>query len=224
MFERVIYSIVKAGVDYFVANPARLRTFFSFQRGLTDAEAEKLVQNFIESPPRVQHGFPVADTTFPTYCILLEEETPFQEFLGNAGASYGSLEDAEDGVGYRARDVQTYATLVRGIYTIQTASANSPDVCIFLHELLKFIVTRARKTWLSAGVGSFKWSAGSMRPTNAYSPHYVFERSLTLELEAEYSVPIDQDADLVTYVTGLHVNSGEPLGVAANVTPIDPTD
>lgn len=217
MFERVLFNIVRDGVAFFTENPARLALFFEFQRGLSAAEAAALRTQFLAKPPRVQHGFAMAEASLPVYCIELESESPSRRFLGDQGHTYVGRANVLDGLGYASGVVPTFAALLTSTYTITVATENNPDMCIFLHELLKFILTRARDTWIAEGALKLEWSSSGVSVSDKYNPHYAFERTMSVTIDSEFLAPLPSATDIVRSVDGIYVEGA--TDVTAQVTP-----
>lgn len=224
MWERVIYTILRSGLDEMTAEPARLRRFFQYQRGLSAAEATALETKYLASPPELLHAYSQKEGDLPCIVISLESEEPGQQYLGDLGGVMQTAADAEDyGALRRDAPIKLYATQVQSRYTIGVFAEAHPDMGIFLYELVKYILVRGKLAFLAAGVHEVTWKGSSLSYAKQYDPHYAFERSIELTILGMYEAPMPALTEVFNTIQGLHVNltaDGEtPADSDALVTP-----
>jgi hypothetical protein len=187
MLQRKIFEVLDRGRT-FINDDSRFLTKFLCDLGLSEEEAEG-VRTYWDSKTfkrrrtfesvrgvDIIHQFPAGDQVgYPCWAIVLiseNEESP--RLLGDEGD-----DELVDGV------LQTTsASFWRSRYDIFTI-ADSPDACIYYHEIARFFMMRARdflKTEEGGSVLSSSFSSRDVMQDPRYNPERQFIRALSIDL------------------------------------------
>lgn len=217
MIERIIYSIIRAGIDACVADPEIVKDILCRVGGLETEEVEKVAALFQSEPPDVVHGYARVDNKFPLYAITLGGDSQTRSFLGDEGGFDPDTEEDE------------YAAITSLTYNLMVYAQN-PDVVLYLYQILKAILTAGIPTLKGepAFLFDIQFSGADMAPDPAWVPAGLFVRRVTLSASREYTQPIPSSKlGRVHSVAGIHIDArgavGQDVGgVQTRVYPVGP--
>jgi hypothetical protein len=236
MLERILYDIVKAGLDWFIAQPARFERWCVESLLLTEEEAEKLRIYFqgqptasppvLAKPPHLVHGYARTGGPFPCVSLTLGSEDIATDYLNRDA----SLLDSEEEYYLDPESGEVVDPKIRRLrYTFNfMIHADHPDVCIVYYHLIKFILMSAHDTLEANDVEDLIFNGRDLAPDPRYLPDDLFTRLLTVTVEGDetWAAPMAQFAK---HISGIFhedaVASVAASGEKANITPytVEPT-
>jgi hypothetical protein len=214
MTERIVFSVVKTGLDFFKADPRRYETFLLRELRLDAAEARNARIYFeggttdkgdtVEArPPTLIHGYARTGGPFPCWAMTLGGEREVQSYLNEDG-----LPVDEDGNVFLDEDDEPADSKIRRVeytFNIQVI-ADHPDICLYYYSLLKRCVLRQHGQFEDNDLNDPLISGAELAPDPRFLPHDVFIRQLTIQIEGEecWTEPLDDGTG--TSVSGIHVD------------------
>lgn len=221
MVERDLYTIIKTGIDWFIADPERVYNFFTIRKGLEEEEAKKVRDYFKMDtkdsdqwggPPTVLHGFARHGGPFPCYPIVLMSDTTMQKYLGD------DMEDPDE----EWEDLDGNIAVPQAIYNkygieIGCFVPDSPDLCLYYYHLLRTILLDNMELFINLGYGNPEWTGRDINPQERYLPENMWARILNFTTEREEVA--SEAKGLGSSITGIYVNDGVTASVEKNVTP-----
>lgn len=214
-FERVIYTELNAGLDeLYAVGQAGLTAMEVFQAfvsnlGLEDeAEEQALVTNLVNNRPRIQHGYPKANTSLPLVSIVLADEVSAQDLLGDVAET---LADGQEVMALKC--TKTYNLMVL---------ANNPDMAMWLYQIVRYIlISRKRSLVGSGGLVNLNYSGGDINPMTTYLPDTMFGRNFRLVAEGYEEIALAPAPDtLIRSVSGAYLQE-DSAGVDGGVTVLE---
>lgn len=223
MVERIIFDVIKDGLAWYVAKPAR------FERFLLDLEldAEEAAHGRLyfgggtapdgstvpARPPTLVHGYARTGGPFPCWALTLGAERIDTDVLGREA---GFLD--EDGEVILDEDGNvTDSKMRRMAYTFNIlVHADHPDVCVWYYALLKSIVMESQETLEANDVEDLEFTGQDMAPDPRYLPDNLFTRLFQLVVRADetWGVPVTRG----TRTTGLFTDDDGSGAVAGSGT------
>ncbi len=226
MIERALKNLLVAGVEDLTANPARLKDLLVNTAGLSESEADEWV-TFWSAPadsrrgaPGIHHGYPrTKGVAFPAIYILLTADNETGKHLGDVAGSIQTL-GGEIGIG---KDVR--GSFYTQVYTM-LVMAQHPDVCVVYYQILKSLLYAIDDALIVAGSLGTTISGGDMSPDKSWVPDGYFVRQLTLTIDTEFCLGVDDNLSRAWKIDGLHINKegapGQDVGpVRTLVTPYE---
>lgn len=190
MIERLIYTVIRDGLDALIANPVRLLALLERQN-LATAEAERIRDYVIATGAQVLHGYPrLTETRFPSYAIILSSEQETRKFLDSSGGIIDAEDRPELGEDYVGSEIHT--SIYSYEYVILTLERR-PDMVLAYYQILKFLLSIARDRFLANGVLTMSFSGGDLMPDPRYVPADIFVRQFTFSCEAEQPYILDNE-------------------------------
>lgn len=220
MLERVVYSVIKTGIEAFQNDPLLIDDLFDCELLLDPAEAEDVRQFFLAKPPDVIHGYARPDSNFPLYSITLGAFGNPQGFIGDEGAM--ETMGAEKGT-------DEWASIFSYVINV-LVYAEHPDVCLYYWHILRAILINGDDVLKQADMFAINYSGSDMAPDPAWVPAGLFLRRFTVSCQRQYAQALKSTKLGKAFkVAGLHVipdgAPGEDIGgVKAFVVPISPAE
>lgn len=211
--ERLLYDVITDGIAILQANPEQIVDFFVSEAFMEQAEAEKLRDLFLATPPSVIHGYARSDSKFPLYAITLGSENEEKTFMGDEG---GVLDDGTD----------LTSTIFSYSFNIMVL-AQHPDVCLYLYSLLKQILFAAKPLLVQADLYRVAFSGADLAPDPTWMPAGLFLRRVTLSCSRQYQqAQLSSTLGKAWKIQGVHVTTAgapgeDPGGVPTNITTFD---
>ena len=221
MFSRILMRTLKAGIAALIEDPIRVESHFMGECGFTAAEALTVRTLFTTRPPDVIFQYPRKDTPFPMYAVILTSEEEGEPQYLNKGEGWASNMPAT--LGDRPATIsgatRVKISLWEHEYSIWVGAEN-PDVCIYMYELAKVILTQERDRLLAAGGLDTRMAGGDVGPSEDFLPDFVFLRSLTFGVQRELRV-LERKGYIIQDVRGIHVlePGGPDDGLYRGITP-----
>lgn len=211
MIERLLLKILRESIDKLSKSESECRRFFShFFDGSTPEDSESFVTNFMRQPPLAVLGYARSTADFPCIAIVLENDSPTENFLGDF-VGQTREDDDEEPTEYVGAIFET--THAMYIY------AEHPDVCNYLYQFTKAVAISGVEELLSRNVQDVSLSGGELTPDENYMPNNMFVRVLRVTATAPFTVPrlLTTDPSKVR-VTGIFADDVVVDGVRGGVT------
>jgi hypothetical protein len=235
VIERVLFGILKAGLDWFIADPRRFERWLVTEKLLDAAEAVNMRVFFtgdatVDPPiepkfPHLIHGYARTGGPFPCAALCLGAEDIATDYIGEDASFLDSDEELY-------RDPETGEVVdpkVRRMrYTYQLMlHAQHPDVVVVYYHLMKWILMSSRKQLIEANIEEMTFSGRDMAPDPRYLPDDIWTRMLTITVEGDetWEEPLEQYATRVTGIFGPPEDPASGLAVAGEkvlMTPVAP--
>ena len=220
MVERLVFDVIRQGIEFCKATPGWITTFFVEQAGLETTEAAEIEAIFQKRPPDLIHGYARRDADFPLYAVTLGSEQESEVFIGDEGGYLGDAEDPD-------RGTDLYGAIFA--YNINVlVYANHPDLCLYLYQLLRAMLINGLPELKAGDLHNIRFSGGDMAPDPAWVPAGLFLRRFTVSFAREYQQPMPgSNLGRAWRVQSIHVDeAGAPGrdvgGVLTHVTVRDP--
>lgn len=199
MLERVLYRVLETGLAEVVADPRQVILHFQQRFRLSPVEAQAINDLLSTRRPQIFHAYPrLKEACFPSYWIVLGQEGEAERLLDDGSEAISADEAAalSHGLGLGedlARDLEGAewkSSFFTHDFHILCVSDKSPDEAIYLYELAKrFIVrARARGDFIQWGAVDTSLSGGDVAPDERFLPAHLFGRRLTISVEDELQV------------------------------------
>jgi hypothetical protein len=193
MVERVLYTLIKEGLDWYVADATRFESFLTTHLELSAEEAAKARIYFeggtvngesIEArPPTLQHGYPRTGGPFPLWAITLGGESEETAYIGDDVTTLdldgARLLDVETGLPVEPKGIRL--SLTDNILVM----AEHPDITLYYYSLLRQIIRRQRAGFIAADLDPPVLNGADLAPDPRYLPEFLFTRQLTVQLVAD---------------------------------------
>lgn len=216
MIERLIFTVVKAGLDYYTADAGqRFERFCLNEMRLSAAEAAKARLYFAGGtdpdgnvvtarPPTWQHGYPRQGGPFPLWALTLGTERETTTYLG---ADAFPLDEE----GSMVLDPETGEPVDPKIIRVEYAynvlcMAEHPDIAVYYYHLLKRIIRAGREEFIAEDLDPPQLSGADLAPDPRYLPDHIFARQLNVVIEADECWTEAKDGGYADTVRGIHVN------------------
>lgn len=216
MIQRILYSALTSGLEYFQQNPDAYDNLFGDNFGLSAVEIAAIKQFFTEKPPKVFHGYARTDQTPPFIAIVLADEREVDSVLGDEAGIISDEEDPDFGSDqYTALWSHTYHLL---------CIAEHPEAAQYVYEVAKTIILGAKPTFIPDGIYDSQVSGLELIPDPRYMPEHWFVRQLTFTCKRELlTVKKGTAAGRAWKVGGIHIDSaGSPSDVGGVKTLVKP--
>jgi hypothetical protein len=216
MLQRLIYSVLKSGIQAAVNDPAILEELFGDELLLSDTEVAA-IKTFFQTPPDVIHGYARHDAHFPIYAVVLADES--EDELVTADEA-GVVDDGDDFGADVLESIWAHTFMV-------LCYAEHPDVTTYMYDLAKYIFMLGRRYLVNheeAGITTVQFSGGDLAPDPRYLPQHLFLRQLTIKMGSEFA-RVDHESRLgkAFKVSGIHIDSsGSPSDVGGVQTLVTP--
>jgi hypothetical protein len=186
MLERAYYTTIAQGFQDIRDRPQLLEHFF-LSMGLAREEVRSIRNWFISAEPSVNHAFPRHGASkFPGVFIVLESEDERQKVLDD----FGGLVSFDDAI------AENYPEL--GGAEIRTSFyeyrfnlfivADNPDKCLYLFQLVRYILTAQHKELQKFGVLVSNITGSDLAPNPEYLPETFFIRRMIVKITAQAPV------------------------------------
>ena len=172
--ERIILTLIQAGVDAVIADTDLIDESLSGAVGA--AELAKVKTLFASNPPRVLMGYPREGVPLPNFSMVLSDDTPIQQYLGQGEEALLDVDDDILGNVYKDR--------VRGGFTI-FVMADNPDWTTWLYRILRHILKVGTNYLIANDLQDPMISGADLVPDPRYTPEAVYVRRLTISVEYE---------------------------------------
>lgn len=176
MIERIIYDVLKAGIQWVKDNPSMLETIFTEDMCLPLDEAVKIKDSFVNNPPDVIMNYARRDASFPLWAIILEAENQSMNYLGDFG--FINPENNYDEI------VQEWTHNYMVI-----SYAENPDISLYYYQICKWIITGSVRKFTDVGLYSMNLRGSDLAPDGNFLPAGLFGRKLSIKLNSPYSAP-----------------------------------
>lgn len=224
MNERILYTALNTGLDYFKADGDRLEALFQ-DMGLGAAETAQLRAYFEldpddgahGGPPNLVHGYPRSSGPFPCWAIILLSDKSRQRLLGDDAGTHGAFDTSTDLDGNAAIEK---ARLADNVIAIDTYVPDLPDVCLYYYHLLRFIVFDNVDEMQRSPhyLQNIEFSGMDLQPNPQYLPENMWLRRLTVTFFTEEAAWEPKSEP--TTIDGAFVNDGETQpGITKKVDP-----
>lgn len=225
MLERFLQRVLNEGLQNMAQNTEDLRVFLRSQNRLGDAEEDKLVSVFTETPFEVYQDLARAWQRFPNVCIVLGPESEMDNrgvFLGDIGGVVSAEEAAlleapsAAGAGYSTSIYQrAYHLYVHALH---------PDVCIVGYEIVKRLLALARPALNEAGVMNTKISGQGIEPIprQEAGADHIFRRIVKFDAIEPFEVVELEPLASFSSIAGLHIDGGSTSDVGNVTTLVEP--
>lgn len=208
MIERILYTVLKEGLDWFIESPIRFERWLVAEK-LLDAEEAGHARLFFEGDPAADppvepkyphliHGYARTGGPFPCAALCLGGEDIATDYIGEDAAFLDTdgepYEDPETG-----RIVDPKVRRMR--YTFQLMiHAQHPDVAVWYYHLMKWILMSSRAKLIAQDVEEMTFSGRDMAPDPRYLPDDIWTRMLTITVEGDetWEEPLDAYATRMT--------------------------
>lgn len=169
--ESLIVKLFRGEIDRLVGDERLLKEVFAqiFDATIGSEEREEFTTHFLARFPKTYLGYARAGGEFPCYAVTLMDESEDETFLG----SYVGERD-EDESQKPSEYVGSFWSSTYGIYVY----AEHPDVCLYLYQFAKMLMTAGNEWLLSNGIQEIKLSGGELAPDQNYMPENMFIRVL----------------------------------------------
>lgn len=217
MIERILYDVVKRGLDWYKADDGqRFERFLISELRLSESEAAKARiyfaggevegESFEARPPTLQHGYARTGGPFPLWTIILGSEKESAAVLGDDAMALDDDEaffDPETGEVVEAKvRIVTYTYLIHVL-------ADNPDIVLYYYHLLKRIILSSHDQFLAADTDSILVGGMDLAPDPRYLPNDIFARQLSVDIDAEECWTEPKEGFGSTVNTTLSVYAGE---------------
>jgi hypothetical protein len=224
MAERIIFKVVKDGLQRFIDKPIRFERFLRQEIELEPEEAAKgrlyfaggvdAAGNTVEArPPTPIHGYARQGGPFPCWALTLAAERRSQDYLDQDGAALD-----EDGEPFfdeeTGKVVDAKYRRVEYTYNFLVITDNA-DVTLWYYHLLKFIVLSAYDVLKEHHLDDPDLSGADLAPDPRYLPSDVFARSLTLSIQTDETWTTEIAGGGGNKVSGIHIDDDEGFTVGA---------
>lgn len=217
MIQRILYDVLKRGIELVNEQPEILEDLFEENYSLTRAEVDGIKQFFREQTPNVIHGWARSDSEFPLYAIVLVRESEAQHVMGDDAGQVEALDDPDFGA-------DCYTAIWEHHYDVM-CFAEHPDSVQYMYEVAKSAFFAAESTFLSEGLFETHLDGGDVAPDPRYVPEHLFLRRLSFSCQREF-LRTDKRSKFAKAFTlaGIHtVKEGAPSepqgGVTGKITP-----
>jgi hypothetical protein len=224
MAERIIFKVVKDGLQRFIDKPIRFERFLRAEIELEPTEAAKgrlyfaggldAEGNTVEArPPTVLHGYARQGGPFPCWALTLAAERRSQDYLNQDGAALDA--DGEPFIDEETGEVVD-AKYRRVEYTYNfLVITDNADVTLWYYHLLKFIILSNYDVLKEHHLDDPDLSGADLAPDPRYLPSDVFARSLTLSIQTDETWTTEIAGGGGNRVGGIHVDDDEGFTVGA---------
>lgn len=213
MIQRILFSVLKQGVDAILENPQLIDDIF-VDAELSETELEAIKTLWAAKPPTVKHQYAHTDDDFPIYALILQNEEEAELFLADDGGMIEVVDDPLYGADIKVSNWNhTYQVWV---YT------EHPDHTVYNYEIAKSIFINANLA--QYGLFRLHFSGGDMPIDPRFEPAHAIVRHFTIKASREFR-RIDRDSRLgkAFRVEGIHIDksgsSSDVGGVKTLVTP-----
>lgn len=222
MIQRLLFNVLKTGIEEVTRDPTILEELFVEQYGLSRTETDAIIKLWTNKTPNVIHGYAHADSEFPLYAITLLGERESDKFIGDSAGDISDIADPDF-------PAEQLSALWRHDYAIWVYTEH-PDATLYFYEVAKHIILTANDGTPGSGPNLFVQNAVmdidvqgmDMTPDPRYIPDHLFVRQLRFSCKREF-LRVDRASRLgkAFKVAGIHVDSsGSPSdvgGVSTNV-------
>jgi len=195
LVERVLFSVIKTGLDWFKAKPERFERWLRDECDeLSDEEIAHALLYFaggttadgeaVEArPPALIHGYARTGGPFPCWALVLGAEKIFTNYLGDDA----SLLDSDGEYTYDPETGKIVDPKIRRMqYTFNVlVHVDHPDVCSYYYHLLKFIVSSSDDVLRARDVDELDFSGQDLAPDPRYLPSDLFTRLFQIVVVAD---------------------------------------
>mgnify|MGYP001605635732 CR=1 FL=1 len=185
MIERILYDLIRAGIDARVAD-ARITRRDLRMRGIETDEARTVAAAFIEKAPSLQHQYPREDSKFPGYFITLGRRRQMTKMLGDNSMAL-THQEAESLGDLTFIGAEVTASFDASNFSIWTIFPNDPDFAVYYHAILEDILRKAHRTMKTLGLIDASFESSDVAPSESYLPHFLFIRRLDFSCQQEVS-------------------------------------
>lgn len=213
MLQRFIYQALQAGFAALPTTPSVYDQLFTNLWQLDPAETDIIRTYFTNYPPNVQHAYALAQPRYPQVLIEIRNE---QQPLFSL-ADYGGPGATQTGAAGNAQvTAGTQSSFFTHSFDIHSQVARDPELALYLHELVKYILTAAKPYFAGvAGLQLPAMRADDVMPIPVQSGDELFQRTLSYQAQREFVITDPQGAlGRVFKVTGLQVPTATNAGQA----------
>lgn len=223
MIQRLLFNVLKVGVEQITRDTTILEELFQEQYDLSAEETAAIIKLWNAKPPSIIHGYAHADSQFPLFAITLLGERESDKFIGD---SAGDIDDVLD-PDFPAEEL---SALWRHDYGIWIYTEH-PDATLYYYEIAKSILLTANtgeiggegsNLFIRNGVMDIDMQGMDMAPDPRYLPDHLFVRQLRFSCKREF-LRVNRASKLgrAFKVAGIHVDSSgsssDVGGVKTNV-------
>lgn len=217
MAERVLYEVIKEGLDWYKADTGkRFERFLTeymrlgaeevakariyFAGGLADGETVEA------QPPNLIHGYARTSGPFPCWALVLGAEREVLNYLGDDAAFI-------DADGEHYLDPETGQIIDPKIKRVEytfniLVITRHPDVTVWYYQLLKHIIMQQHHILIERDLSDPSLSGADLAPDPRYLPSDVFVRQLTVQLQSDE--PWTEILDgFGSSISGIHLDDTE---------------
>lgn len=224
MFERLIYTVLKEGIDR-LATPDGLGHYPALERilglpGREDAEIDKLIASFVGAErPKLAHSYARAGVETPLWSIVLDGDDTAEQYLGDAVIGKGAYEYVERIEREEGRTIQAAVERTSLSYHVFVWTEN-PDVTLAHYQIVSQILRSAKRRFMDEGMENISWAGRELAPDARYVPASLFVRQFSIKCFAHVLFAYDLDLGALatgrgTKVSRIHVDSQ----IQGNVNP-----
>lgn len=196
MVERLLHTIISAGLAYFTADARRLEEYLTRELHLGAEEAGH-IRTYFEldpetsdqagGPPHIIHSFPRASGPFPCYAIILVSDSIKQKYLGDdlgEGDDEATL-DEDDQTDLDGDEGVAIGHAIDYRYDLNTYVFDLPVVCVAYYHLLRHIILGNIPAFHAAGLQNVEFTGNDLLPDPRYMPDNLWIRRLGISFEGD---------------------------------------